>query len=113
MKLKPSSCAASRMAKLSRSSHWLPKTIVPRQRRLTLSPERPRLTKFKALSVLAGILIEALAGLAAEFAPVDLLLQEAARFRALAEAMPVGEHSVEDIDAREVEQLEWTHRPVQ
>src|SRR5262245_61766120 len=48
MKLTPASLARSRLAKLTPSSHWWPKVIVPRQISDTFSPVDPRRLIFMA-----------------------------------------------------------------
>src|SRR5919109_2855420 len=77
----PRSSAASMTAKLSASVVCGPKFIVPRQRRLTLSPVRPRLTYCTARTLSHELLDELLAEadlrvvLPAEFDPgVDVVV---------------------------------------
>src|SRR6266567_6317883 len=112
MKSMPRSAAWSSTALEAASSHWLPKIMVPRQRRLTLSPLRPSFTLPMRLAA-RGVVEEATAGLAAEVTLVDLLLEDPGSPAPALQAGPVLERAIEDVEAAEVEQLEGSHRPVE
>src|SRR5882762_6365829 len=66
-----------------------------------------------AVSGLFGVFEEAFACLTAEVSVLDELAKDLGRVVALALAMAILHRAIEDVEAAEVEQVEWTHGPVE